>query len=138
MGPHPSASVRSEVVDPLASFQPRTREWFASAFAGPTEVQRQAWPAIASGEHVLISAPTGSGKTLAAFLWGLDQLGERAGAQQEMHLAQREIVELEAQLRRDEQVGRLFMRQDDVHADRGLADIDRAATSLVAAFRHVA
>ncbi|HUB37201.1 MAG TPA: DEAD/DEAH box helicase, partial [Solirubrobacteraceae bacterium] len=32
------------------------------------------WPAIASGEHVLISAPTGSGKTLAAFLWALDRL----------------------------------------------------------------
>ncbi len=35
----------------------------------------QAWPAIASGEHVLLSAPTGSGKTLAAFLWALDRLG---------------------------------------------------------------
>ena len=30
---------------------------------------------IASGEHVLLSAPTGSGKTLAAFLWALDRLG---------------------------------------------------------------
>ena len=39
----------------------------------PTEAQAQAWPAIATGEHVLISAPTGSGKTLAAFLYGLDQ-----------------------------------------------------------------
>ena len=28
----------------------------------------QAWPAIQSGQHVLIAAPTGSGKTLAAFL----------------------------------------------------------------------
>ena len=33
-----------------------------------------AWPAIAGGEHVLVSAPTGSGKTLAAFLWALDRL----------------------------------------------------------------
>jgi ATP-dependent Lhr-like helicase len=64
--------------DPLASFAPRTREWFARAFAAPTEAQAQAWPAIATGEHVLISAPTGSGKTLAAFLWGLDRLA--AGA----------------------------------------------------------
>jgi ATP-dependent Lhr-like helicase len=55
------------------------REWFAAAFAAPTPAQAQAWPAIASGEHVLISAPTGSGKTLAAFLWALDRLGgERA------------------------------------------------------------
>jgi ATP-dependent helicase Lhr and Lhr-like helicase len=60
--------------DPLACFAPRTREWFARAFAAPTEAQAQAWPAIATGEHVLISAPTGSGKTLAAFLWGLDRL----------------------------------------------------------------
>src|SRR5215217_1614896 len=33
-----------------------------------------AWPAIARGENVLVSAPTGSGKTLAAFLWALDRL----------------------------------------------------------------
>ncbi len=59
---------------PLSSFSPRTQEWFATAFAGPTEAQRQAWPAIATGEHVLLSAPTGSGKTLAAFLSGLDRL----------------------------------------------------------------
>src|SRR5262245_7501497 len=40
----------------------------------PTEVQRQAWPAIAAGGHVLVSAPTGSGKTLAAFGPILEQL----------------------------------------------------------------
>jgi ATP-dependent Lhr-like helicase len=59
---------------PLSSFTPRVREWFTSAFEAPTEAQAQAWPAIATGEHVLISAPTGSGKTLAAFLWALDRL----------------------------------------------------------------
>src|SRR3954447_15492560 len=58
----------------LSAFSPATRDWFARAFAGPTAVQEQAWPAIATGEHVLISAPTGSGKTLAAFLWSLDRL----------------------------------------------------------------
>ncbi len=58
----------------LEGFTPTVRDWFASAFEGPTEVQTQAWPAIATGQHVLISAPTGSGKTLAAFLWGLDRL----------------------------------------------------------------
>jgi len=60
--------------DPLASFTPAVRDWFSRSFAGPTEAQIQAWPAIAGGEHVLVSAPTGSGKTLAAFLWGLDRL----------------------------------------------------------------
>jgi ATP-dependent Lhr-like helicase len=59
---------------PLEPFSPRTREWFGGAFDRPTAAQEQAWPAIASGEHVLISAPTGSGKTLAAFLWGIDRL----------------------------------------------------------------
>jgi len=60
--------------DPLASFTPAVREWFRRSFEAPTEAQREAWPAIAGGESVLVSAPTGSGKTLAAFLWGLDRL----------------------------------------------------------------
>jgi ATP-dependent Lhr-like helicase len=59
---------------PLSSFTPRVREWFEQAFDAPTPVQTKAWPAIAAGENVLLSAPTGSGKTLAAFLWALDRL----------------------------------------------------------------
>ncbi|HEY7966687.1 MAG TPA: DEAD/DEAH box helicase [Solirubrobacteraceae bacterium] len=58
---------------PLSAFTPLVRDWFARAFESPTPAQEQAWPAIATGEHVLISAPTGSGKTLAAFLWALDR-----------------------------------------------------------------
>jgi ATP-dependent helicase Lhr and Lhr-like helicase len=64
--------------DPLSAFSPAVRDWFASSFAEPTPAQAQAWPAIASGEHVLLSAPTGSGKTLAAFLWALDRLSTSA------------------------------------------------------------
>ena len=67
---------------PLSQFTPAVRDWFASAFDGPTEVQAQAWPAIATGEHTLISAPTGSGKTLAAFLWALDRLSSTPRAAQ--------------------------------------------------------
>jgi ATP-dependent helicase Lhr and Lhr-like helicase len=59
---------------PLSSFTPEVRDWFERSFEAPTPAQEQAWPAISTGEHVLISAPTGSGKTLAAFLWGLDRL----------------------------------------------------------------
>ena len=59
---------------PLASFTPAVRDWFTRSFERPTEAQAQAWPAIAGGSNVLVSAPTGSGKTLAAFLWGLDRL----------------------------------------------------------------
>jgi ATP-dependent Lhr-like helicase len=61
----------------LELFTPTTRKWFENAFAEPTPAQEQAWPAIASGEHVLISAPTGSGKTLAAFLYGIDRLASQ-------------------------------------------------------------
>jgi ATP-dependent helicase Lhr and Lhr-like helicase len=60
--------------DPLAGFTPRVRDWFERAFSAPTQAQLQAWPAIAAGDNVLLSAPTGSGKTLAAFLWALDRL----------------------------------------------------------------
>ena len=63
----------------LEPFTPGVRDWFGRAFAHPTEAQLQAWPAIATGEHVLLSAPTGSGKTLAAFLWGLDRLVAERG-----------------------------------------------------------
>jgi ATP-dependent Lhr-like helicase len=64
----------------LANFTPRVREWFEQAFDAPTPAQAKAWPAIAAGENVLLSAPTGSGKTLAAFLWALDRLSAEPGA----------------------------------------------------------
>ena len=46
---------------------------------------------------------------------------------QEVHLAQREIVKLEAQLRRDIGVGQLLVRQHDVEPDAGRTDIVGAA-----------
>src|SRR3954464_8954207 len=58
----------------LESFTPQVRDWFLRAFERPTAAQEQAWPPIARGDDVLLSAPTGSGKTLAAVLWGLDRL----------------------------------------------------------------
>jgi ATP-dependent Lhr-like helicase len=60
------------------NLHPIVRDWFAEHFGSATEPQARAWPAIRSGENVLISAPTGSGKTLAAFLICLDDL-VRAG-----------------------------------------------------------
>src|SRR5436190_22197319 len=65
--------------DPRAAFSSATREWFGRAFAAPTPAQELGWPAIASGEHVLIQAPTGSGKTLAAFLSAIDRLSAHPG-----------------------------------------------------------
>ncbi len=62
---------------PAAPFHPVVADWFARAFAEPTDAQRLGWPAIATGAHTLIVAPTGSGKTLAAFLWGINTLVER-------------------------------------------------------------
>ena len=57
-----------------APFDPLIRQWFVEEIGDPTEAQATAWPHIAAGEHVLVSAPTGSGKTLTAFLWALDRL----------------------------------------------------------------
>jgi ATP-dependent Lhr-like helicase len=59
---------------PASVFKPSVQSWLGQAFERPTPAQLQAWPAITTGEHVLLSAPTGSGKTLAAFLWALDRL----------------------------------------------------------------
>jgi ATP-dependent Lhr-like helicase len=61
-------------MDALAAFSEATQAWFRREFASPTPAQAMGWPAIASGEHVLIQAPTGSGKTLAAFLYAIDRL----------------------------------------------------------------
>jgi ATP-dependent Lhr-like helicase len=58
----------------LAQFHPLVARWFEEKVGRPTDVQQQAWPKIAVGEHLLITAPTGSGKTLTAFLWALNQL----------------------------------------------------------------
>ncbi len=55
-------------------FHPLIRDWFADRIGRPTPVQEEAWPRIAAGEHLLVTAPTGSGKTLAAFLWAIDRL----------------------------------------------------------------
>ena len=68
-------------MDPLASFSPSVREWFAGTFDAPTPAQAKGWPAIASGKHTLIQAPTGSGKTLAAFLFALDRSRPGEGTQ---------------------------------------------------------
>jgi ATP-dependent Lhr-like helicase len=67
------------MVDALGSLSPATRSWFGRAFGGPTPAQELAWPAIATGAHVLVQAPTGSGKTLAAFLHGIDRLNDTPG-----------------------------------------------------------
>lgn len=58
----------------LNYFHPLVASWFAESLGVPTDLQALAWPRIAAGEHVLISAPTGSGKTMAAFLWAINEL----------------------------------------------------------------
>src|SRR3954471_2535068 len=55
-------------------FHPVVDTWFVRRFGEPTPAQTQAWPLIADGRDVLVTAPTGSGKTLAAFLSCLDRL----------------------------------------------------------------
>jgi ATP-dependent Lhr-like helicase len=58
----------------LDCFHPAVAAWFTRTFDAPTPAQIQAWPAIQSGQDVLVAAPTGSGKTFAAFLASIDQL----------------------------------------------------------------
>ncbi len=67
--PNPNSDTPPASSGVLKIFHPAVREWFASAFPGPTLAQELSWPAIARGESTLLLAPTGSGKTLAAFLW---------------------------------------------------------------------
>ncbi|MCL2785355.1 MAG: DEAD/DEAH box helicase, partial [Propionibacteriaceae bacterium] len=61
----------------MAEFMASTQAWFRHAFAGPTQVQTQAWEQIRQGKNALVIAPTGSGKTLAAFLYSIDSLLRR-------------------------------------------------------------
>ncbi|MDR2758827.1 MAG: DEAD/DEAH box helicase, partial [Spirochaetaceae bacterium] len=58
---------------PSQVFHPIIQAWFAETYGKPTMVQKEAWPRIARGEHVLALAPTGSGKTLTAFLVAIDR-----------------------------------------------------------------
>src|SRR3954463_13613133 len=57
----------------LRLFHPLVQAWFREKIGSPTDIQETAWPRIAAGGHVLLTAPTGSGKTLTAFLWALDR-----------------------------------------------------------------
>lgn len=64
----------------LDIFDKLTKRWFERVIGTPTAVQEEAWPAIASGGHTLVSAPTGTGKTLSAFLVFIDRLKAKARA----------------------------------------------------------
>ena len=59
---------------PLSSFHPAIQRWFTQRLGEPSAPQREGWPLIRAGQHVLIAAPTGSGKTLAAFFSAIDTL----------------------------------------------------------------
>ena len=80
---------RAQIPEVLMQFDLSTQEWFTKTLGAPTPVQEAAWPAIASGKHVLVSAPTGTGKTLSAFLVFIDKLRAQACAgtlEEELHL----------------------------------------------------
>ena len=64
----------THAMNALDTFHPAVAAWFSRTFDAPTPAQERAWPALQSGQHVLVAAPTGSGKTFAAFLAAIDQL----------------------------------------------------------------
>lgn len=82
--------VRSEMpMGSLDIFHQHTARWFARSIGTPTAVQEAAWPAIAAGDHTLVSAPTGTGKTLSAFLVFIDRLmamAREGNLKQELYL----------------------------------------------------
>ncbi|MCH7906808.1 MAG: DEAD/DEAH box helicase, partial [Chloroflexi bacterium] len=75
-----NSDIESPGDDALGVFLPWVADWFREEIGEPTPPQRQAWPAIARGEHTLIHSPTGSGKTFAAFLWALNSLFSRTSS----------------------------------------------------------
>lgn len=85
-GPHDVVRIDGEAGptdDELyARLAPPVATWWRDRFDDGTgraftTPQRGALPAIAAGEHTLVSAPTGSGKTLAAFTGIIDSLVRR-------------------------------------------------------------
>lgn len=74
--PAPPPVLTSE--EALERFDPRIAAWFRARMGEPTDAQTRAWPSIARGENILLTAPTGSGKTLAAFLWVINRLATGA------------------------------------------------------------
>ena len=66
------AKTAHAAMDATRQFDPLIRRWFADNYRAPTDIQAKSWPEIATGGHVLITAPTGSGKTLTAFLWAIN------------------------------------------------------------------
>jgi ATP-dependent Lhr-like helicase len=73
--PPPADTALAALPQPLA-------HWFRLRFGTPTAAQRLAWPALAGGRHLLLSAPTGTGKTLAAFLPILEALLRQSASPQ--------------------------------------------------------
>jgi len=72
--------------DSLDLFHPLIRKWFREQVGTPTDIQTRAWPEIAKGNHVLVTAPTGSGKTLTAFLWAIDNFLTRPQTPESMRV----------------------------------------------------
>lgn len=66
--------------DGLKALSAQAAHFFSTQVGTPTPAQAQAWPLIARGQDVLVSAPTGTGKTLAAFLVFIDRLTAQSRA----------------------------------------------------------
>ncbi|HLE83099.1 MAG TPA: DEAD/DEAH box helicase, partial [Thermoanaerobaculia bacterium] len=104
---------RSAADPALSLFHPVVQEWFAEEVGTPTDVQRRAWPEIAAGRHVLVTAPTGTGKTLTAFLWALDRFLTGAletGATRVLYVSPLKALNADIRRNLDEPLARLSAR----------------------------
>lgn len=117
-------------------FHPIIQQWFTEKYGEATEIQDKAWPLIARGKHLLITAPTGSGKTLTAFLWAINCFvtGKlETGSTRILYISplkalnsdiRRNLLEPLAELRtRSEKAGEAF---PDIRVDTRSGDTDSA------------
>ncbi len=73
------ASRKAQALDDPYPAHAGLRAWFEGRFpAGPTHVQKAAWPVLAERRNALLIAPTGTGKSLAAFMMPIEALLRQA------------------------------------------------------------
>lgn len=61
----------------LELFHPLIRKWFSEKVGAPTDIQAQAWPRIARGEHLLLPLSPAAGQDTGRFSLGVAKADQR-------------------------------------------------------------